>query len=126
MIRLSRRWFAPVGAVLGIALAGAASAEPFDPVGRWTFHHTDGTAFTARLMADQTATTDFGDGERGIWRWEHDAVRIVYTDGWDDLLSRTPDGRFRKRGWQPGADRCAAATNETPAAKISGDPRPPR
>jgi hypothetical protein len=112
----------------------AASAQPappprpFDPVGRWRFFHTDGTPFLARLMPDQTAATDWDGGERGIWRWEgNGAVRVLYTDGWDDLLSRDPSGRggFLKRGWAPGADRCRPPTNRGRAERLSDDPGPP-
>ncbi len=106
-------------------LASAARADIPDPTGRWQFHHTDATTFTARLLPDQTATTNFGGGERGIWRREGDTIRIVYTDGWDDVLMAGPGGTYRKRGFAPGADRCAAATNDGPAEKLSNDPGPP-
>jgi hypothetical protein len=99
--------------------------RPFDPVGRWRFLHTDGSPFTARLAADHSAATDFGGGEHGIWRWEGSAVRMVYTDGWDDLVSLAPDGVFAKRGWAPEADRCAPPSNQTKAERIAADPGPP-
>ncbi len=113
-------------AVLFMALfcgvAGAAVPKPpFDPVGLWRFHHTDGTPFHARLKADQTAATDWEGGERGIWRWEGDRVRVYYTDGWDDVLYLR-DGAYRKAGYAPGADRCGAPSNDTGAEKLSGDP----
>ena len=115
-----------------VAAIGSASAQPaarhdFDPVGRWRFFHTDGKPFIARLAADQTAATDFGggDGERGIWRWEGQSVRVIYTDGWDDLLSRTADGHFSKAGWSPEADRCGPPSNRAAAEQISADPGPP-
>jgi hypothetical protein len=104
--------------------AQQAPARGFDPVGRWRFHHTDGTAFIARLAADQTAATDWEGGEHGIWRWEGSAVRVIYTDGWDDLLVLGAGGIFTKKGWSPEADRCAAASNETPAQRLSTDPGP--
>lgn len=105
----------------GVLLAGTAAAQPhpFDPVGDWRFLHTDGSPFTGRLTADQNATSTFGAGERGIWRWEGNAVRMMYTSGWDDLLTREPDGRFVKRAWGPGADRCGPPTNSGPAERIS-------
>ena len=98
--------------------------HPFDPVGRWRFFHTDGKPFNARLMPDQSATTDFGGGERGIWRWEGQAVRVIYTDGWDDLLSLALNGGYVKAGWAPNADRCSAPSNRAAAEKLSGDPGP--
>lgn len=101
-----------------------AADRPFQPVGLWRFFHTDGSPFLARLQADQSATTDFGQGEVGIWRWEGDRVRLYYTSGWDDLLYRR-DGAFRKSGWAPGADRCAAASNDATAERLSDDPRAP-
>jgi hypothetical protein len=100
-------------------------AHSFDPVGRWRFHHTDGTAFIARLATDQSAATDWEGGEHGIWRWEGSAVRVIYTDGWDDLLVLGPNNTFMKKGWSPGADRCAAASNETLAERLSTDPGAP-
>ena len=101
--------------------AAAPQSHPFEPVGVWRFHHTDGTPFLARLRPDQSATTDWDGGERGIWRWEGDRVRLVYTDGWDDVLY-AKDGRFRKAGYAPDADRCAAPSNDTAAEKLSDRP----
>ncbi|HKY96071.1 MAG TPA: hypothetical protein VJL84_12235, partial [Kiloniellales bacterium] len=100
-------------AVFGFALLlwSTVGAQAFDPVGLWRFHHTDGSAFFGRLYPDHRATTDFGDGETGLWRREGEAVRMVYTDGWDDLLGAV-DGGFAKRSWEPGADRCGPPTNE--------------
>lgn len=107
--------------LLPCAALAADSKPPFDPVGLWRFHHTDGTPFNARLKADQTATTDWAGGESGIWRWEGDRVRVYYTDGWDDVLYARA-GTFRKSGYAPGADRSGPASNDTGAEKLSGDP----
>lgn len=106
---------------LALLLASVLPAAGFDPVGLWRFHHTDGSVFHGRLYPDQTATTDFGEGERGIWRAEGEAVRMLYTDGWDDLLMADGDG-FRKESWEPGADRCGPPTNANPAERLSSDP----
>ena len=107
------------------AHAQQAPVRGFDPVGRWTFHHTDGTPFTARLAPDQSAATNWEGGEHGIWRWEGNAVRMIYTDGWDDLLVLGPGGVFAKRGWSPDSDRCASPSNETAAQRLSTDPGAP-
>ena len=121
-----RSWTGFIAAVLA-ALLFSASGEaaktkpPFDAVGLWRFHHTDGTPFHAWLKDDQTATTDWDKGERGVWRWEGDRVRVYYTDGWDDVLY-LKDGKFRKSGYAPGADRCAAPSNDTGAEKVSVNP----
>ena len=112
-------------AILITTAASAQQPQKFDPVGRWRFFHTDGTPFTARLGADQTAATDWDGGEHGIWRWEGAMVRMIYTDGWDDLLSIAPDGHFVKHGWGPQADRCGSASNQTNAERLSADPGPP-
>lgn len=108
-------------APVALASVGASAADAFQPVGLWRFFHTDGSPFLARLQADQSATTDFGQGEVGIWRREGTRVRMYYTDGWDDVLY-LQDGKFRKAGYAPGADRCAAPSNDTAAERLSDDP----
>ena len=117
---------APMAAGAGAAAQQRSPARPFSPLGRWRFFHTDGTPFLARIMPDGNATTDWDGGERGIWRWEGEAVRLLYTDGWDDLLFLDPAGRgFLKRGWAPGVDRCGAPSTQTRAERLSDDPGPP-
>ena len=125
MISRAARFAVLAGLIVVAGTASAQQPQKFDPVGRWRFFHTDGTPFTARLAADQTATTDWGGGEHGIWRWEAGKVRMIYTDGWDDLLSVGTDGHFIKQGWSPDADRCAAASNQTGVERLSTDPGPP-
>ena len=112
---------AVLGMLMFSSVAVAQDAKPFDPVGLWRFHHTDGSAFHGWLKPDQTATTDFDGGERGIWRWEGQRVRVYYTDGWDDVLYAAA-GVYRKAGYAPDADRCGPASNDTVAEKVSGDP----
>jgi len=107
-----------------LLLSLSAEAESFDPVGLWRFHHTDGRIFYGRLYADQRAVTTFEGGEIGIWRAEGEAVRALYTDGWDDLIVATGSG-FSKRSWGPGADRCGPPTNENPVEHLSADPDAP-
>jgi hypothetical protein len=117
----------PIVALLGTAppVSCQAPARSFDPVGRWRLYHDNGAPFTARLAPDQSAATDSEGGEHGIWRWDGAAVRVVYTDGWDDLLAVAPGGAFTKRGWSPEADRCGAASNQTAAERLSTDPGKP-
>lgn len=107
--------------MLPCAAVAADTKPPFDPVGLWRFHHTDGTPFHAWLKPDQTATTDWAGGERGIWRWEGGRVRVYYTDGWDDVLYAA-GGAYRKAGYAPDADRCGPPSNDTAAEKVSGNP----
>jgi hypothetical protein len=121
------RAVALIAATLVTAPAGYAQtpSRAFDPIGRWRFLHADGTPFTARLASDRSAATNAEGGEHGIWRWEGTSVRVIYTDGWDDLLSLAPDGRFVKRGWSPDAERCGPASNQTAAEHLSPDAGPP-
>ncbi len=123
MRRLSLHLLLIAAALLpgGAHAADAPKPSAFQPVGLWRFHHTDGTPFLARLSADQSAKTDWAGGERGLWRWEGERVRIVYTDGWDDVLY-VKDGKFRKSGYEPNASRCGTASNDTTAEKLSERP----
>ncbi|BBK33524.1 hypothetical protein EDC65_3360 [Stella humosa] len=115
------RAFAVALTLLALLPAAAHAAGPFQPVGLWRFFHTDGKPFLARLMPDQSATTDFGQGEVGIWRWEGQRVRVYYTSGWDDVLYQK-DGVFHKAGWAPGADHCGPPSNDAVAEHVSDDP----
>lgn len=92
--------------------------HPFNPVGEWRAYHTDGKPFQMVLRADKSAETDFGKGEKGIWRWEGETVRVMFTDGWDDVIE-LHDGALRKRSWEPGADRCGPSTNSGPVESMS-------
>lgn len=128
------RFLTASGLVLAAFLAGASAhapayaqekspaSGPFQAVGLWRFFHSDGKPFTARLMADQTAATDWGGGEHGIWRWEGKRVHVYYTDGWDDVLYARGKG-FRKAGYAPGDSRCAKPSNDTKAEFLSKDPK---
>jgi hypothetical protein len=108
--------------LLLLSPATARADGGFQPVGLWRFFHTDGSAFLARLRPDQSATTDFGQGEVGIWRWEGDRVRLYYTDGYDVLYRR--DGGFRKPDGPP-VPTAAARRRTTPRPSIC-PPIPPR
>ena len=87
------------------------------PHRRYPLHRTSG--------ARSDRSHGLEGGERGIWRREGSAVRMIYTDGWDDLVSIGADGVFAKRGWSPDADRCGPASNQTKAERLSNDPGPP-
>jgi len=99
-------------------VAADVATRPFNPVGEWQAYHSDGKPFRMHLRADKTAETDFGAGEQGIWRWEGETVRVLFTDGWDDVIERH-DGGLRKRSWEPGADRCGPPTNTGPVESLS-------
>ena len=102
------------------SVASQDAKYPFNPVGEWRAYHSDGKPFEMVLRADKTAETDFGKGEKGIWRWEGERVRVLFTDGWDDVIERH-EGALRKRSWEPGADRCGPPTNVGPVEPLSND-----
>jgi hypothetical protein len=99
-----------------VALATSSSGEevspkPFDPIGVWRSYHKDGTSFDVRLFADGTARSTADSGQTGIWRWEEKSVRIIFNDGWDDVVELGEDGQLIKRSWGPGADRNQPSKN---------------
>jgi len=104
------------------SVASEDAKHPFNPVGEWRAYHSDGKPFQMVLRADNTAETDFGKGEKGIWRWEGERVRVLFTDGWDDVIE-SHEGALRKRSWGPGADRCGPSTNSGPVEPQSKDKR---
>ena len=71
-------------------------------IGRWEVAHTDGTAFQISLNADGTAVSTWGTGETGVWRVDGtDAVQVLWTDGWTDIIYAKPGG-FEKIAFAPG------------------------
>jgi hypothetical protein len=99
-------------AALSTSLLGQeASPRPFDPIGVWRSYHKDGTSFDVRLLPDGTASSTADGGQTGNWRWENNSVRIVFGDGWDDVIEMGEDGQLIKRSWGPGADRKQPSKN---------------
>jgi hypothetical protein len=88
-----------------------ASPRPFEPIGVWRSYHKDGTSFDVRLLPDGTASSTADGGQTGNWRWENDSVRIIFSDGWDDVIEVGDDGQLIKRSWGPGADRKQPSKN---------------
>jgi hypothetical protein len=114
MVRSLTRLLALLIAVAALSTGSfgqEASPRPFDPIGVWRSYHKDGTTFDVRLLPDGTASSTADGGQTGNWRWENDSVRIVFSDGWDDVLEITEDGQLIKRSWGPGADRAQPSKN---------------
>lgn len=111
-----------------IALAAAAivsiaqaQQRPFDPVGRWRSYHKDGTSFDLRLFTDGSARSTADGGQQGTWNWEGEAVRIVFTDGWDDVLGIGEEGQMVKKSWGPGTERSQPSKNVSEVELLSRD-----
>jgi hypothetical protein len=111
-------------ALTAVAISGIAHAQhrPFDPVGAWRSYHEDGTSFVLRLFADGTARSTADGGQQGIWSWEGESVRIVFNDGWDDVLEAGQDGQMVKKSWGPGVGRSQPSKNVSRVELLSRDP----
>jgi hypothetical protein len=57
---------------------------------------SDGKLIQLVLRAAKVAETDFGKGEKGIWRLEGEGVRVLFTDGWEDVIE-SHEGALRQR-----------------------------
>lgn len=110
-------------AVTAVALVNIAQAQqrPFDPVGTWRSYHKDGSAFDLRLFPDGSARSTADGGQQGTWNWEGESVRIVFTDGWDDVLETDEGGQMVKKSWPPGAERRQPSKNVSRVELLSRD-----
>ncbi len=103
------------------SLGEEAQPRPFDPVGVWRSYHKDGSSFDVRLFPDGTARSTADGGQNGVWRWERKSVRIVFSDGWDDVVAIGDDGKLAKRSWGPGTDRSQPSKNVSRIELLSRD-----
>jgi hypothetical protein len=103
------------------SLSQETSPRPFDPTGIWRSYHKDGTSFDVRVLADGTASSTADGGQTGNWRWENDSVRIVFSDGWDDVIELGEDGQLIKKSWGPGTDRQQPSKNVSRFERLPGN-----
>lgn len=110
-------------ALMAVSVVTIAQAQDrsFDPVGTWRSYHKDGTAFDLRLLPDGSASSTADGGQEGKWSWEDKAVRIVFTDGWDDVLEMGEGGQMLKKSWGPGTDRSQPSRNVSRIELLSRD-----
>lgn len=111
-------------ALAAVALVSVAHAQnrPFDPVGTWKSYHKDGTSFDLRLYPDGSARSTADGGQLGSWTWDGETVRIVFNDGWDDVLEAGEGGQMVKKSWGPGVDRSQPSKNVSRVELLSRDP----
>jgi hypothetical protein len=124
LIRISALFLGLV-ALMTSSSGEEVSPKPFDPIGVWRSYHKDGTSFDVHLFADGTARSTADGGQTGTWRWEDDSVRIIFSDGWDDVVELGEDGQLIKRSWGPGADRNQPSKNVSrfePLPRSDGSP----
>jgi len=101
--------------------AGRTQDGPFGPVGTWQSYHKDGSSFEICLFPDGRAASSADGGQQGTWRWEGKSVRIIFTDGWDDVLEASEDGQMLKKSWGPGVDRSQPSKNVSRVERMSRD-----
>lgn len=103
-------------ALLSLA-AAAEEAYPFNPVGTWMVSHTDGKPFEITARADGSASSTWGKGEEGHWRFEGERLHFTWSDGWHDFIYREGKG-FAKVAYEPGAPLTGKPTNRTSAERV--------
>jgi hypothetical protein len=94
-------------------------------VGIWRSYHKDGTSFDVSLLPGGIARSTADGGQQGTWRWEGTSVRIVFTDGWDDVLEIGEGGKMLKKSWGPGMDRSQPSKNVSRIELLTRKPAEP-
>ena len=115
-----RPWFVLM-LLVSNSIGAQAQDRPFEPVGVWRSYHKDGSSFEVRVFPDGSATSTADGGQRGMWSWEQKSVRIVFTDGWDDVLEAGEGGQMLKKSWGPGMDRSQPSKNVSRVDLLSRD-----
>lgn len=75
----------------------------------------DGSYLYVSLQSNGLAASSIKENGRGKWEIVDDAARVVWEDGWMDVISQKGRG-YVKKGWAPGAKE--EPTEEAEALKV--------
>ncbi len=96
-------------AVLALG-SGAAFAEHF--VGTWKVKDSGGKDFEIVLAKDGTASADrSGEGLKGKWAEEGDAVTITWESGWKTKIAKDGSG-YKKTAYEGDAEKGSSAAEK--------------
>ncbi len=90
--------------------AGAAFADHF--VGTWKVKDSGGKDFNIVVAKDGTASADrSGEGMKGKWAEEGDAVTITWDTGWKTKIAKDGDG-YKKTAYEGDAEKSSSAAEK--------------
>ena len=102
-----------MGVIAAAALAlstGAAFADHF--VGTWKVKDSGGKDFQIVVAKDGTATADrSGEGMKGKWAEEGDAVTITWDTGWKTKIAKDGDG-YKKTAYEGDTEKSSSAAEK--------------
>ena len=102
-----------MGIIAAAALAlsaGAAFADHF--VGTWKVKDSGGKDFNIVVAKDGTASADrSGEGMKGTWAEEGDAVTITWDTGWKTKIAKDGDG-YKKTAYEGDAEKSSSAAEK--------------
>lgn len=70
------------------------------------------------LRSDGSAMKSVDEVRVGTWRIDGELCRIVWADGWTDIIEPTEGGSFFSKSWKPGTPADAMPTGSGPATRI--------
>jgi hypothetical protein len=90
--------------------AGAAFADHF--VGTWKVKDSGGKDFNIVVAKDGTASADrSGEGMKGTWAEEGDAVTITWDTGWKTKIAKDGDG-YKKTAYEGDTEKSSSAAEK--------------
>ena len=102
-----------MGVIAAMALAlstGAAFADHF--VGTWKVKDSGGKDFQIVVAKDGSATADrSGEGMKGTWAEEGDAVTITWDTGWKTKIAKDGAG-YKKTAYEGDAEKSSSAAEK--------------
>jgi len=102
-----------MGVIAAMALAlstGAAFADHF--VGTWKVKDSGGKDFQSVVAKDGSATADrSGEGMKGNWAEEGDAVTITWDTGWKTKIAKDGAG-YKKTAYEGDTEKSTSAAEK--------------
>jgi hypothetical protein len=102
-----------MGAIAALALAlstGAALADHF--IGTWKVKDSAGKDFEIAVAKDGSATADrSGEGLKGTWAEEGDAITITWDTGWKTMIAKDGAG-YKKTAYEGDTEKSSSAAEK--------------
>jgi hypothetical protein len=104
-----------MGIIAAAALAFGAGAAWADHhfTGTWKVKDSAGKDFEIVVAKDGTATADrSGEGLKGKWTEEGDALTITWDSGWKTKIAKDGDG-YKKTAYEGDTEKSSSAAEKT-------------
>jgi hypothetical protein len=101
-----------IAAAAALAMSTGASLADHHFTGTWNVKDSAGKDFQIVLAKDGTASADrSGEGMKGKWTEEGDAVTITWDTGWKTKIAKDGDG-YKKTAYEGDTEKSSSAAEK--------------